>query len=79
MTGHLTHSIESLLDLLTASQIQQVIERQTTLNDDTIDDWEQRHLLAAEQLCLYAEKLYPKQLAKCTERLRHKLKLTDEQ
>jgi len=79
MIGHLTHSVESMLDLFTVSQIQQVIERQTMLNDDTVDDWMPRHLIAAEQLCLYAEQTYPKQLAKCTERLRRKLNLIDEQ
>jgi hypothetical protein len=79
MIGYLTHSVESVLDLFTVSQIQQVIEHQTMINDDTVDDWEPQHLIAAEQLCLYAEELYPKQLAKCTERLRRKLKLTDEQ
>lgn len=79
MIGHLTHTVESVLDLFTVSQIQQVIEHQTMISDDTVDDWESRHLIAAEQLCLYAEELYPKQLTKCTERLRHKLNLIDEQ
>jgi len=75
MINHLTHTCSALLDLLTVSQIQQVIERQTMLNDDTIDDWEPQHLLAAEQLCLYAEITYPKQLTKYTDRLRNKLNL----
>ena len=79
MIEHLTHTVESVLDLFTVSQLQQVIERQTMLNDDSVDDWEPRHLIAAEQLCLYAEELYPQQLTPHTNRLRRKLKLTEEQ
>ena len=77
MIGHLTHSVASVLDLLSPSQLQQVIERQTMLNDDTVNDWEERHLIAAEQLCLYAEIVYPKLLDKPVTRLRNKLNLLD--
>lgn len=79
MIGHLTHTVESVLDLFTVSQLQQVIEWQTMLNDDSVDDWAPRHLIAAEQLCLYAEELYSRQLTPYTDRLRRKLKLTEEQ
>ena len=79
MIGHLTHSVASVLDLLTPAQLQQVIERQTMLNDDTVNDWEERHLIAAEQLCLYAEMVYPKSLDKCVARLRNILDLMEQQ
>lgn len=78
MIKHLTHSVASMLDLLTPAQLQEVIERQTTLNDDTVNDWEERHLIAAEQLCLYAETVYPKSLDKYVVRLRNKLNLTEQ-
>ena len=71
---HLPHTVESLLDLFTVSQIQQAIEHQLNLNE-TEDDWEQRHLLAAEYLCNYGELMYPKQLAKYCDKLRTKLNL----
>ncbi len=75
MLNVLPHAAESLLDLFTVDQLQRAIEYQTTLPDETIDDWETRHLVAAEQLCMYAEQLYPKQLTKFTQRLRRKLNL----
>lgn len=71
---HLPHTVESLLDLFTVSQIQEAIEHQLKLNE-TEDDWEQRHLLAAEYLCNYGELMYPKQLAKHCDKLRTKLNL----
>lgn len=77
MTDYLTHTVSSLLDLFTVDQLQRTIEYQTTLPDETVDDWEPRHLMAAEQLCLYAEMMYPKQLVKHTTRLRTKLNLTE--
>lgn len=75
MLNVLPHTAEALLDLFTVDQLQRAIEYQTTLPDETIDDWETRHLIAAEQLCMYAEQLYPKQLTKFTQRLRRKLNL----
>lgn len=78
MTNYLPHTISSLLDLFTVAQLQWTIEYQTTLPDETVDDWEARHLLAAEQLCLYAEMMYPKELTKYSTRLRTKLNLNNE-
>jgi len=72
----LPHTVESLLDLFTVSQLQQVFEHQLNL-DETVDDWEQRHLLAVDYLCNYSELMYSKQLAKYCDKLRTKLNLYD--
>lgn len=74
---HLPHTVESLLDLFTVSQLQQTLEHQLKL-DETSDDWERRHLLAADYLCSYSELMYPKRLAKHCDKLRTKLNLTDD-
>lgn len=52
-------SIESLLDLVTPELIKQIIDYQVTVPHDTVDDWEPRHINAAEQLINYVEKTYP--------------------
>lgn len=78
MTNYLSHTTSELLDLFTVDQLQRTIEYQTTLPDETVDDWETKHLVAAEQLCLYAETMYPKQLSKYSARLRIKLRLNNE-
>jgi len=74
MINHIPHTVEAVLDLFTADQLQTAIERHTRL-DETLDDWEPRHLLAAEYLCLYAELTYPRLLNQRCYALREKLEL----
>ncbi len=72
-------NIENLLDLIPLPVLQQIIEYQTSLPEDDLEDWEQRHIDAAENLCIYAELTYGKRLTKQTIALRTKLHLLNEQ
>jgi hypothetical protein len=74
MLNDLPPITESVLDLFNPAQLQQALVYQTQL-DESVDDWESRHLHAAECLCLYAELTYPKQLNKYAHALRKKLNL----
>jgi hypothetical protein len=77
MLNHVPHTIEALLDLIPPAMLAQLIEYQTTAPYDTIEDWEPKHLYAADALCSYAEITYCGKLDKQTSRLRRKLGLTD--
>ena len=80
MMNHLPHTVEALLDLFTPEQLQQALDYQTSVVNDTIDDWQQRHLIAAECLCLYVEQVYPRSSCrKAATALRNKLNLTEDQ
>lgn len=74
MINHIPHTVEAAFDLFTVDQLQSVIDRNLRL-DETLDDWEPRHLLAAEYLCLYSELTYPRQLNQRCHALREKLEL----
>ena len=78
MLDYLPHTTSSLLDLFTADLLQRAIVHQTEIQDETVDDWEPRHIHAAEQLCLYAERTYPRQLKKHVQALRNKLNITED-
>lgn len=77
MINHLPHTLTSVLDLFLPSQIQQALVYQTQL-DESVDDWEPRHIHAAECLCLYAEFTHPKELSKYAHALRQKLNLLED-
>lgn len=71
-------SVENLLDLIPPPLLQQIIEHQASLPNDRREDWEQRHIDAAENLCIYAEVTYRKRLLEQTTALRNKLNLLNE-
>ena len=79
MLDQLPYMTIALLDLFTVDQLQRAIEYQTNSPDDTLDDWEPRHIHAAEQLCIYAERTYPRQLNKYVRALRNKLNINEEE
>jgi hypothetical protein len=72
-------SIENLLDLIPPNLLQRIIEYRTTTPGDKLEVWEQRHIDAAENLCIYAEVTHGRQLARQTKALRTKLHLLNEQ
>lgn len=74
---HVPHTVASLLDLIPPHTIQDIIEYQTNLPEDSLDDWEPRHLYAAEMLCSYAESIYSQRLETKTLKLRQKLQMLD--
>ena len=73
------HTVCSLLDLFPPHAIGEALEYQATCPNDSLDDWESRHLLAAEYLCSYAEMTYLKRYSKQINRLRTKLDLQEEE
>ena len=75
MLDHIPHRLEALLDLIPPAMLGQIIEYQTTAPNDMLDDWEPRHLYAADVLCSYAEMIDHGRLDKQTSRLRRKLGL----
>jgi len=74
MLNDLPLTTEAVLDLFNPTQLQEALVYQTQL-DESVDDWEPRHLHAAECLCLYAELTHPKPLNKYAHALRKKLNL----
>jgi hypothetical protein len=68
------HTVAAVLDLLPPHVISAAIEYQSTCGD-TLDDWEAKHLLAADYLCSYAEMTYPRRYEKQVARLRKKLQI----
>lgn len=74
---HVPHTVAALLDLIPPHTIQQIIEYQTNLPEDSLDDWAPQHLYAAEMLCSYAEVMYLQKLESKTNKLREKLQLFD--
>ena len=65
------HAIEALLDLIPPALLSEAIKYQADAFNE--EPWEPRHLNAAEQLCLYVELTYGKQLLKESAQLRNKL------
>lgn len=70
-------SIESLLDLFPPDLLVQAMSYQIKLND-SVDDWMPRHINAAEQLCNYMRRTYPRNALELQEKLLLKLELIEE-
>lgn len=75
--NHVPHTVAALLDLVPPHVIQQIIDYQTNLPGDSVDNWEPRHLYAAEMLCSYVESTYLQNSQSKTSKLREKLQLLD--
>lgn len=75
--NHVPHTVAALLDLIPPHTIQDIIEYQANLPEDSLDDWEPRHLYAAKMLCSYAESIYSQRLGIKTLKLRQKLQMLD--
>jgi hypothetical protein len=71
------HTVAAVLDLLPPHAIGEAIEYQSTCGD-TLNDWEPRHLLAADYLCSYAEMTYLRRYEKQIKKLRTKLKIMED-
>ena len=74
---NLPHTVASVLDLFPPHLIEQAINHQARLLDDSVDDWEPRRIIAAEQLCNYMTEIHPRVLVESQQKLLLKLELLD--
>lgn len=75
---NLPHTVESVLDLFPPHVITQSLEYLVGLDEDPVEDWEPRHINAAEQLCNYMRATYPRVAEALQEKLLLKLELIEE-
>ena len=76
---NLPHTIESMLDLFPPHVITQSLEYLVGLDEDPVEDWEPRHINAAEQLCNYMQTTHPRVAEVLREKLLLKLQLIEEE
>lgn len=69
------HTVESILDLFDRDSILKAIEHQTNI-DESIEDWEARHIMSAQYLCDYAMAVYGTGATESASKLLNKLDLT---
>lgn len=69
------HTVESILDLFDRESIMKAIKHQANI-DETIEDWEARHIMSAQYLCDYAMAVYGRDATEDASKLLNKLELT---